>query len=170
MRRSAVLGALALALGLAGCASPTPYVPASKPGTPGYGERQIDTNRFRVTFTGNSATPRQTVETFLLLRAADLTLAQGFDFFLLEAQDVDSSTVYRSDFDAWPRAGFYWSDWHWGRGFGASVSTTSRPITSYSAYADVIMLTAAQAAGDPHALNARTVQQNLRAQSFVPGQ
>lgn len=54
--------ALFLALMLAACAKPTPYQPAvDRSG--GYGETLIEPGRWRVTFTGNSVTPREEVET-----------------------------------------------------------------------------------------------------------
>lgn len=159
---------LAAALVLSACVSPTIYAPSPGPGEPGYAEQRIDQNRFRVSFEGNSRTPRPTVENFLLYRAAELTLARGYAGFLLGAQDVQADTYYRSDFDAWPGAGFYWTTWPWGGGFGGSVSATSRPVTSYAAYADVIMLTAAQMQGNPQAIDARNVIANLGAQVNRP--
>jgi hypothetical protein len=42
----------------------------------GYSEQQIENNRFRVQFAGNSLTDRKTVETYLLYRAAELTKAE----------------------------------------------------------------------------------------------
>ena len=65
---------------LAACASgPTPYQAAQ--GGFGYSEQQIEDNRYRVSFAGNSATSRQTVEDYLLYRAAELTVQTGHDWF-----------------------------------------------------------------------------------------
>jgi len=64
------LGARAICLGLlvclAGCMTPTPYAPRLEGERTGYTDRSLTQNRYRVTFTGNSATPRETVETYLL--------------------------------------------------------------------------------------------------------
>ena len=50
-------------------------MPPAAAGQPtGYTDRQLSDNRWRVTFTGNSVTPRETVEDDLLLRAAEVTL------------------------------------------------------------------------------------------------
>ena len=65
VRARAVLGFLALA----GCATPAPYAPRGPGQATGYTDRQLADNRWRVTFTGNSVTPRETVENDLLLRA-----------------------------------------------------------------------------------------------------
>src|SRR3546814_2342802 len=74
------VAALACAAGLAACVSVTPYQPASK--GYGYSEQRIENNRFRINFAGNSDTPKQTVETYLLFRAAELTLKSGYDYFV----------------------------------------------------------------------------------------
>ena len=58
---------VALCLLLAACAAkPTPYQAAQ--GGFGYSEQQTEENRYRVSFAGNSATSRQTVEEYLLYR------------------------------------------------------------------------------------------------------
>ncbi|MPY68905.1 MAG: hypothetical protein GEU92_02340 [Alphaproteobacteria bacterium] len=80
------LMAAALALALSGCASPTPYQPSATGGGYGYSEQRIEDDRFRVSFSGNSATERQTVKNYLLYRAAELTLAQGGDYFVVTAR------------------------------------------------------------------------------------
>jgi hypothetical protein len=79
---------VALGLLLAACAAkPTPYQAAQ--GGFGYSEQQTEENRYRVSFAGNSATSRQTVEDYLLYRAAELTVQTGHDWF----QVVDRNTV-----------------------------------------------------------------------------
>jgi len=89
-----VLLALCAASVLAACtAMPTPYQPAV--GTRwGYEENQIETNRFRVSFGGNSLTDRETVETYLLYRAAELTVEQGYDYFEVVERATDTDTRY----------------------------------------------------------------------------
>ena len=59
---------LVLGVVLAACAKPTPYKPADN-GT-GYTEQKLEANRYRVTFSGNSVTDRETVDNYLLYRAA----------------------------------------------------------------------------------------------------
>ena len=48
---------------LAGCMTPTPYAPRTDGQKTGYTDRALTQTRYRVTFTGNSVTPRETVET-----------------------------------------------------------------------------------------------------------
>jgi hypothetical protein len=76
----------ALALALAGCAAPTPYQPSWMGDGYGYSEQRIEENRYRVSFAGNAAMPRETLENYLLYRAAELTLAQGGDWFVVTAR------------------------------------------------------------------------------------
>jgi len=64
-----------------GCVTATPYQPRLN--TYGYSEVQIDHRTVRVAFRGNAYTPRETVETYLLYRAAEVTLEHGFDYFLI---------------------------------------------------------------------------------------
>jgi hypothetical protein len=74
---------------LSGCATQTPYQPAEKRGAVGYTETQLTENRYRVTFTGNSLTPSETVKDYALLRAAELTLQHGGDWFEIAGNDID---------------------------------------------------------------------------------
>jgi hypothetical protein len=78
----ASLGMLFLLLsGMAGCAGPTPY--QRQIDGRGYHEEQLDDKRFRVMFTANTRTPSETVENYVLYRAAELTLETGNDAFIV---------------------------------------------------------------------------------------
>lgn len=76
---------------LSACATPTPYQPIDARGEArgGYFEQRLEDNRFRVTFRGNEFTSRQTVENYLLFRAAELTLQAGYDGFTMVNRAVD---------------------------------------------------------------------------------
>lgn len=75
-----VLSALA-AVALAACSTPTVYQPAAGPRAVGYSEYRIEPDRYRVTFrSGNGAAPEQVMD-LALMRAAELTLANGYDWF-----------------------------------------------------------------------------------------
>lgn len=93
-RIAAVALVMASAGVLASCATPTPYAPASGSGNyrTGYWDEQIERDRFRVTFAGNSLTSRETVERYLLFRAAQLTVERGGDYFLLSDRDTEKRT------------------------------------------------------------------------------
>jgi len=71
---------------LIGCA--TRYQKAGATG--GYSDAQIDANTFLVEFRGNGNTSRQTVETYLLYRCAEVTIGAGYDFFVIVVGGVDT--------------------------------------------------------------------------------
>ena len=78
---------LALALGLSACATPAVYAPAARPGGPGYFATRIENDRYRVTYTG--AANEQQAADFALLQAAELTLANGYDWFVVDQRSTD---------------------------------------------------------------------------------
>lgn len=80
---------LFLALALAGCATAigTPYQPADRQGF-GFAETRIESDRYRVVFAGDGATSATEVEDFALLRAAEIAMANGFDWFRVVSRDV----------------------------------------------------------------------------------
>lgn len=81
---------------LAACATATPYQPASEPGAfDGFSQQMIESDRARITFAGNSLTKRDTVENYMLYRAAETTLERGFDWFELQERDVETKTRVR---------------------------------------------------------------------------
>lgn len=70
------------ALSLAACATtPTLYQPAAGPQAVGYSEYRIEPGRYRVTFRGGPGAPPQQVMDYALVRAADLAIAEGYDWF-----------------------------------------------------------------------------------------
>lgn len=164
-------GGLAAAayLALAGCTTgPAAYAPKTDETSTGYTDEQLTSNRYRVTFTGNSVTARETVENYLLLRSAEVTLAAGFDYFLFDTRSTKSRTTYLSSFTGWPGwggYGSYWHSWAWGPPYGPGpfdMDATSRPITRFQAYAEIVLLTDAQAKSEPRAINANEIVNHLR--------
>lgn len=76
---------------LTACATSTPYQAAEGRGKDGYTETQLTENRYRIVFTGNSRTDAETVQDYALLRAAELTLETGNDWFQLVNRDDDKT-------------------------------------------------------------------------------
>ena len=62
------------------------------PSAPASATSRSKRDRFRVSFAGNSFTSRETVERYLLFRAAELTVQNGFDHFILVDRDTDKQT------------------------------------------------------------------------------
>ncbi len=79
MRRAFLPAVLALLI--AGCATPTVFAPAARPDASGYVESRIEPDRWRITFRGGSDAGPERVSDLALLRAAQVTLAQGYDWF-----------------------------------------------------------------------------------------
>lgn len=72
------------ALGLAACAST--YDPESMTG--GFSEEELTPTVWYVTYAGNGYTTNETVQTYWLYRAAELTLSKGYDgFSIVSARD-----------------------------------------------------------------------------------
>jgi hypothetical protein len=88
MIRTALIGA---ALALSACASaPPPYAPAVAAGDAGYSETQIEANRYFVTYRAGGAADAALVQDYALLRAAELTLARGRDWFWVDRRTFDA--------------------------------------------------------------------------------
>lgn len=169
-------------LGLSACAvTPTPYQPINLPGanaSGGFSELRLEQNRFRVNFSGNTYTERQTVENYLLLRAAELTVSQGYDWFTAVERDTERSTRYRDTgfggsrfggFGGFGYGGFYPSYRYYGR-YGWSPfydpflwdrDVDIREINRYQATTEIVMGRGPQPANDPRVFNAREVVANL---------
>lgn len=154
--RGRLILALAVLATLAGCATATPYQP--RLGGYGYSEQRLERNRYRVTFSGNSSTPRETVENYLLYRAAELTLSNGYSAFVLASQDTGASTTYEQTVSGYGGFGPY----YWYPRAAVAVST-SRPQTEYEAQAYIVMLKGDKPEGDVRAFDARELRDNLEA-------
>ena len=77
-----LLASLALVLSLGACATaPTRYQAAVGPEAVGFSDMRIESDRYRVTFRGGPGAPAEQVADYALLRAADLALEQGYDWF-----------------------------------------------------------------------------------------
>lgn len=171
---------LVLAAALAGCATPTtPYQPFVAHGAAGihggYSDRQLAPDRYFVSFHGNSMTSRDRVEGYMLYRAAELTLQNGYDWFVLADRNTEHNvrtTVERDPFySPWygmgygywrPEWNFYsvshgWSSWS---GWGTAPWPDQyyiRQIEAFEATAEIRMHKGAVPAGDPRAIDARRV-------------
>ena len=172
-RASLAAGFAALLL-LGGCAEPTPYAPRVRGTATGYTDRQLAENRFRVTFTGNTVTSRETVENYLLLRAAEVTLAAGRDFFVFDTRNTRARTRYSAvpegpvgPYGYYGLGRAYWRS-YWGVGFGFEPDVDIVTRTNYEAYAEIVLLTPEQARDEPRAIEARDVIRHLAPTAAPP--
>lgn len=86
-RALALIAVAASALTLSACASLAPYGPQGGPGGQGYSEQRIERDRFRVAYNGVGAPGP--VADMALLRAAQLTTEQGYDWFQVTQRYID---------------------------------------------------------------------------------
>jgi hypothetical protein len=185
--KAAIAAGLALAMVLAACATPTPYQP-NIPGqqtSGGYSELRLEPDRWRVNFQGNTLTSRETVEAYLLYRAAELTVQNGYDWFSIVDRNTDrkSRTYVEPDplYDPWYggfgwwrpswryHGSFGWRTWDpfWGGPFwGDRVDV--RTVDRYEATAEIVMSKGAKPADDPRAFDAHAVIENLRSRIQYP--
>ncbi|CAK9041880.1 Uncharacterized protein SCF082_LOCUS24136 [Durusdinium trenchii] len=131
LKRFFVIGATAL---IAGCTSITPYAPADRGGQ-GYFDQKLETGKYRVTFEGNSVTDRATIENYVLFRAAEITLRDGYDYFSILDQNTETVSTFRTTGTTFGgrgfgRRGFFYGGGFGGfGGFGANTSTTRERLS-----------------------------------------
>ena len=166
-----VLLAATAALALSACATATPYGPAGVDSRYGYSEQRVDADRYRVNFAGNSVTSREQVEMALLLRAAEITAENGFDWFSTVNRATDRDVRLQGIPDPFFRdrySPFWGPSWRfysrgswslWGDPFGRDLDV--REIDRFEASAEIVMGRGAKPAGDANAFDAREVIQNL---------
>ncbi|MFI4934517.1 MAG: CC0125/CC1285 family lipoprotein [Caulobacterales bacterium] len=189
MKRSAaaLAAVLALGLGLSACETATPYQPlaANSAVSGGFTDQKLDAEHFRVTFKGNSMTARDKVETYLLYRAAELTVAQGFDWFEMVDRHTSQDRRTYLDPDPFYGPGYRWGYWRpswrfhgrgglwrtwdpfWGDPFWADDFDV-QTVDEYEATADIAMHHGPKPPDDPKALDAHEVMANLGSQIARP--
>ena len=182
MRRLLIVGAAAATvLALAGCATPTPYQPiiAARPTLGGFSDTRLTADHYRVTFNGNSLTKRDTVERYMLYSAAELTLAQGYDWFEVDDRHTDRDRATYVDPDPFafgprygPGFGFFRPNWrYYGRGYGWHSPLFGDPfwndrfdvstVEKFEAGAEITLHRGPVPAGTSRAFDARQVKANL---------
>jgi hypothetical protein len=188
-RLAALIAVLAGGIAVAACTTATPYQPAVGVGQnrAGYWDEQVESNRFRVSFAGNSLTSRETVERYLLYRAAELTLQNGGDHFILVTRDTETRTQtyvdrgfpssrwgggpwgYWRPYWRWYRPRYGWRSWDpfyddpwWDRDMDV------RTINQYEAMAEIVIGKGPKPAGNVRAFDAREVVDRLGPSIVLP--
>jgi hypothetical protein len=181
--KAGLVAAVALAAVLSACATATPYQPniAGQKAQGGFSDRRLESDRFQVNFAGNSVTSRETVERYLLYRAAEVTVQAGYDWF--ETADRRTDRQARAVIDnygyghGWGGYGYGWGGpygywrpaWrgYYGGGWGPwgdpfwGGSTEIRTIEKFQASAEILLHKGPKPAGDPRAYDAREIMTNL---------
>lgn len=82
---------VATLLVLAGCASSPRYVAADSATDYGHYARKISENRYRVNYNGGRSADLQETRDFTLLRAAEITLSEDYEWF--QVVDRETATI-----------------------------------------------------------------------------
>ncbi len=157
---------LALALVVSGCASTASYAPAKSPGGLGYSSQQIETGRHVVSFT--DADPAR-ARNLALLRAAEITLAEGRDWFEVTNAYAETVSTGRTGGPTISVGGGVASGGRSSVGLGVGLgfplgggnSSGGRQTETIE-----IVTGAGEKPDRPDAYDARSVDLNLRAQAF----
>ena len=166
MKRLVLPLILAAGLGLSACASLAPYGAQQSARGQGYSEQRIENNRFRVTYNGVGAPGP--VADYALLRAAELTTSQGYDWFEVTQRwtdgRLDSAGGVRPSLGVGYGGGSYRGPYGGrystsGVGVGVGLNITGPSPTSTSL--EVVMGRGAKP-DRPEAYDARGVQEALR--------
>jgi hypothetical protein len=157
--------AIAALLALSACATAPTYTPATAEGGVGYSERQIESNRYFVTYRAPGPADESLVHDFALLRAADITLERGGEWFWVDRRSFDGQSRGRSG----PSIGVGLGGGRWSGGGGTFGSVgVSVPIgsgggpTVRSATLEIRLGEGAKP-DDPNAYDARAIATNLSA-------
>ncbi len=138
MIRPLIAAALAGLL-LAACASvPTVYrAQLGSPNDVGYSEYRLEAGRYRVTFQGGPGAPEAQIADYALLRAAELAIRDGYDWFRI----ADRSTT-SSGYDNGPRFSVGGGSASYGRhssvGLGVGTSFNLGPGPAFSRSIEVV--------------------------------
>ena len=159
MRRH--LAPLLLALALAACTTPTAYAPLQSPSGSGFTETKIQDDRWRVTFRGGSDAGRERVADLSLLRAAQLTLQQGYDWFRVTERYGDALPPRGPTLSVGAGTADY--GWHGGSSFGVGVGGIplgGGPLISETL--EIVMAKGPPPQGDPTVYDAHSVAKSIR--------
>ena len=134
---------------LGACASNPKYVPADDAGDYGHYSTKLDENRYRIVFNGRGTTSLNTTRDYALLRAAELTMQEGNDWFRIVDRETytDRQVVEPAVGVAYQRA--YYVEQSCGllacsrtvrpRDFAYMQVDTSRPKTVHSHSLEIVM-------------------------------
>ena len=153
---------MVLLLWLAACATPTVFAPMTTASGSGYAETRIESDRWRVTFRGGSDAGPERVADLTLLRAAQLTLQQGYDWFRITERYGDALPPRGPTLSVGAGSADY--GWHGGSSFGVGVGGIplgGGPLISETL--EIVMSKGAAPRGDPAVYDAHSVSQSIRA-------
>lgn len=184
------LAAVAIVVSVAACTTATPYQPYRPEFAGGvhggFSEQRLAPNRYVVRFHGNELTSRDRVEGYLLYRAAELTLQNGYDWFVVVERQTehDVQTYVRPDplyrpwygpgYGYWQpswryyRRGYGWNDWYPGYGPFWADRMDMTTVESFEAQADIVLNKGPVPPGQQRVFDARRVMADLGPTIVLP--
>ena len=162
MKRLTIIALVASTAALAACASLAPYGPQRGLGGQGFSEQRIESDRYRVSYNGVGAAGP--VADRALLRAAQLTTEQGYDWFEITQRYIDGRPDSAGGVRPSLGLGYGSSNYGGWRSSGTSVGlglNFSGPSPTSTTLE--VRLGKGQRPDRPEAYDAREIQRSLRA-------
>ena len=122
----------------------------------GYTDIQYDKNTFLVTFKGNGYISSEKVSTYALYRCAEITILNGFDYFII----VDSNNLSGTSFVTTP--GSFQSNTFGSTTTGTFTPGQTRPIRKYGASLRIKLFRGDKPENNYDAYNAFELKRYLR--------
>jgi hypothetical protein len=153
-----------VALAVAACASAPTYAPASSQTGAGYYERQIESNRYFVTYRASGNADAALLQDYALLRAADVTLEHGGSWFWVDRRALDEEGSYDSGprFSVGVGGGGFGGRSGVGVGVGASFPLGGQPAQRAHSATIEMRIGEGPKPAEPNAYDAREISANLR--------
>ncbi|MCA8890124.1 MAG: hypothetical protein KDA46_14915 [Parvularculaceae bacterium] len=159
--RILMIVAAMLALGACATAVGTAYGPADSKGY-GYTQTRIEADRYRVSFAGDGATPPELVEDFALLRAAEIAVENGYDWFRVVGRSMDAEEKGGVGLGAGVGTGSYGRSSSVGVGVGGNLGTVGAR-RFYTARLEVLFGSGDMPADNAGVYDARSVISSISA-------
>ena len=150
-------------LSLTACATTPAYGPASKEGAMGYASQQIEAGRHRVSYTDGDAGKARNMA---LLRAAEITLMEGKDWFEVTSEfaDTQQGRSSGSSISIGGGTGSYGRSSSVGVGVGFGIPLGGGSSSGKTTAVLEIVTGAGPKPDKPTVYDARSVDMNLRGQ------
>lgn len=156
-----------------GCATgPSSYGPATEQSSLGFKAMQIEEDRFRVSYTGRSSDEAQD---YALLRAAEITLDEGYTHFKVITGHLENSGQARSPVSSSIGIGFasggrgYYGrrgGSHTSVGLGININDVARALQGDRVTNSIEILLRHEGGDEPNIYNAESVADSIRPEVF----
>lgn len=163
----------AASLTLTACATgPSSYGPVTEQSSLGFKAMQIEDDRFRISYTGRSSNEAQD---FALLRAAEITLDEGYSHFKVVTGHMENNRQARSPVSSSVSIGFgsggrgYYGrrgGAHTNLGLGININDVARALQGDRITNSIEILLRNEGGEDPNIYNAESVADSIRPEVF----